>query len=406
MRYLLRSIHSNNPVIQPYRFASLVNQIPRVPESRSTYPRKVDRWPNYIPTDHSEVCFVWNGWYLTTLAQGVAIDIDTYVVTRAYASCNGVLKQLTFGGETSVTVTTGSNDVRCDPITPSDFGLTSFVGKTIWVTDCKYNPLGTAISYPYDPRNRTDEGANSIFYTDESQIVVGVNGLTKTGTTEERAGGHGPWCIGRPVSSSPVVWMARGDSITANTGDGTNNGIYGRGWFQRAIAALNIPSANFAVHGSSAVNGASDNRVSYWYPLCTDGVFAFGANDFSNNGGYITVSEMQSRATTILNQFVSAGFNRKFGMVLLPRSSSSDSFVTEANQTVLANWDVGGPPDLYSQSIVNLGFTGTLPMIGVRGVDAKRWKVNGTVSAYTSDGTHPSGLGAIALGAECAVLMA
>jgi lysophospholipase L1-like esterase len=83
---------------------------------------------------------------------------------------------------------------------------------------------------------------------------------------------------------------------------------------------------------------------------------------------------------------------------LLPRATTTDSFVTTANQTINTGWSAAGQSDLMNQwfatKLADTTINHLLSAASQRdSVDSFKWRVNGTANYITSDGTHPTATG-------------
>jgi hypothetical protein len=408
----LTSLRSHaRPSSEVLRIVSSSNQTMRAVDSVSGANTKADRWPHYLPQQTTSVAFCWNNWYLNSSSpDNVLTPPNGVTLSAATAECNGVVVPLTFAGQSSVTLQPGDNNIRCDSLTPAQFGLNSFAaGTTIW-TKTLLNLPSAGDKVLFSERNANDvSGSQSLFLdsgaTTLSDILL-TGAFTSSGTSPStRINGFAPWCIGTPANSSTPIWLARGDSITQGIGDNKSD-MFGRGWFQRACESLQSPCLNMGISGSQGNSGASDDRVAYWYRFATHGVVFYGTNDFGASGTNNSLITVQTRVQTIASAMRNHGMAHVGISKLLVRSTSSDSWASEANQTVNAGWQAGDRPDQFNTSLSGLGFDFSLPFDSIRGNDSYKWRATGPANDTTADGEHPSPNGHSLMAAEASIIMA
>jgi hypothetical protein len=399
-------------------FVSSVNQVANTVSAIAGTDGKVDRWPIYFPKAVTEIELAWNYWYMGSGNTGVLSDPSANGTFRAaYAECNGQVVQLTFGGSPTRAVTAGENNVRPQVLKPEMFGFSGAfpAGTTLW-TDTDFVHATTGQTVPSTPRNVSDtSGSQSVHYSTATVTPVNLGGIGPVtftgGTGTARTVGWQPFAIGKLANLSDV-WLARGDSITAGTGDNFAKRD-GRGWFQIACSAMGVPCCNLAVHGSGSSAGASDARLSYWYEFANNGVVFYGTNDIGQDGTG-SPTALATRVTAIRDTMKANGKITRVGVCkLLVRTFSSDNWATEEDQTMtegsssFANWwSPTGNPALYNQQVPSLGFDFVIPFDSVRGVtNPYKWRTTGAAQGYAFDTTHVSVGGAQVMAAEARPLM-
>lgn len=392
-------------------FASQLNGIHIQNLQMASLPSQAVRVPHNIPRAMTKIRFGFNAWALNPSISNVAQDNpNSLPVTEAYAECNGVQVPLTIGGSMPHAIAAGANDDSTQYLLPSDFGFVDGefpAGVTIW-TKWRTDFPNTTSYYPNcAQRDSSDQSGYQFWQFDPANTTVTMNvpgTMSATGTAVVSQNLFwAPFCIGVPVDPSLPAWIARGDSITQNAGDGTANAA-GRGWFQLACAGLNLPNGNLSLSASKGQHGAGDARVEYWYSFAKAGVVFYGTNDFSTNGVADTVASVQGKVRAIRTAMIAKGVMRTAVHKLLIEADSTDNWATEANQTVYSGWNSGDRPDQFNQAIGTLGFDVVLPGDVVRGtVDHFKWLAQGTRIA--SDHHHPTNAGHVLLANEAAPLM-
>ena len=331
-------------------------------------------------------------------------------VEKAVAEYNGVVVPITVNGSRSFVVQDGVINNLSDEFKASQFSSSAFAYnseiKVRFLIGTGFTTSKLGISQ-IDPRAT---GGTSIWYSSadctvsDIDIVGGtpvVTGATQTARNEI----INTRLIGRFTNPSSISMIARGDSITQGVGD-TSTNPQGPGWFFRMRDEFTVKPAmmNLASSGSQSVSGLTDIRLIELYKLCNVGVVAFGANDLGSAGTGSRVT-LSANCELIRSQMASAGVSSTAIMELLPRTTSTDLFATEINQTYSGDWIPGGNPDLYNQSLP-ASFDFLVPMDSMRGIDVWKTTSTGVARAFTFDGTHPSEGGSLAMAEESAVIFA
>jgi lysophospholipase L1-like esterase len=219
------------------------------------------------------------------------------------------------------------------------------------------------------------------------------------GVTDGFAFGVGPLLIlTEGVLPSVAIW---GDSIaygTGGTGQGDGNG--NTGWPAIYTHRHGAGYCKFAVP-SERMTHANPTNWARRLPIfalsnATHVISTYGTNDL-RVGLTTTLSAMQGvkQNELALYQQYRPGV-RILGAPLLPRTSSTDSWVTTTNQTGQTNFTPlgAGVREQYNDWLRGrpAGFTGCLDITGAAetAVNSGLWRVNGSANYATNDGTHPS----------------
>jgi len=389
-------------------------------ESRGRVGR-VDYWRHTLVYAAKRVVFSWNGWRISNGGSYLALP-NAVPIRTAKIVCNGIVKMVAWpsaGNAGSLTLQPGDNDIRCQVLVPSDFGLTEFPAGTVFETGTDVILDTTAQSIPVTERQRTEYAGQQTTFYDPSVTTLGnttgTGAYTLTGTAGDvRVGGMVPICLIEPVNpATAIAWLSRGDSITMNVNDGGNK----LGWFIRACRLNGVASMNMAVTATESTSGVNAPNVDYWYQFASRFILFYGTNDFGQAvSASFDYAALENRLNGIMAQMRTRSPGCKIGMPLyLPRAASTDQWVTEENQTYNTGWVSGGKPDIVNKNIIAgvdsvNGITITrdfvIPFNSIRGTDPFKWKVNGTANGFASDETHPSTGGHVAMAAEAAPLMA
>ncbi len=360
-----------------------------------------------------QACF--NAWLMPAASTGPLDDLgNDFTIVKMSLEHNGVIYPVTFnGGSRTVNIINGVNDKRCDTVT-----VATAWSKPYLVIDDEFQVKleillpTTAAAMHFSPRSTTDATGNQCWFYDGTATTL-VNDTdspgpyTSTGAAPQlRSTGYSPWFVGNYTTADTVALVAEGDSITAGTGDNQQNKS-GRAWLQRMVGLMSAkPSClNLAIHGSNAQAGTTDPRILYWYPFCTHGWIFKGTNDFATNGLNITVATMMTRIALLTSRMQSGGITKIGYCCLMVRTNSTDSYATEANQTVFSGWEeVGSRPRQYND-LLKSTYQYVVAMDSVRGIDKAKWLTNGTPFWYAFDTTHPAYMGYIAMANEALVIM-
>jgi len=373
------------------------------------------RVPYTVVMDGGNIRFDYSHHYQATAAPQGDTDPAAAITIEAAALLGGTIYRVTFGGRRSVTIDPGGK-VRSDPV-----GLDVKAGDVLNVLT--YLASGTAYG------NRTNFNNPGGRYTND---VVGGGGftagsnLTAPGSAaipDAESNLYGPTVLlGDTNSRTPVV-VGIGDSIMAGQGDSNDMGGHinvnnAGGWFQRAFAGVNpnISLAKASEKGAQFVLPANHfRRAPYITPGCW-ALEAYGRNDILD-GASVTMS-----GKAAIWQMVKRRGGRVATTTVTPETSSSDSWATAENQTVLSatreaarveinTWlRAGAPLSPTTGEVVAPGTAGAVT-IGNTGhpvaflidtadaVESSRnsgkWKFPG----YTYDGLHPLAPGHVAMAA-------
>jgi lysophospholipase L1-like esterase len=206
-----------------------------------------------------------------------------------------------------------------------------------------------------------------------------------------------PGIIGMPAYNYPAV-VIFGDSIQYGTGDArdANNsvGYVQRGLYTGGIGGNPVPSINLSKPGEKAsdiANGGGTLRLTA-LKYASDVITDYLTNDIAASNSYATcIANLQA----VWNLFKAYGV-RVTQVLIMPRTTSTDSWATAANQTPVAGFESGGVRDQVNAFIISKVADGTIagyidpnPVVEDPANHGK-WITNGTASYPTADGIHPS----------------
>lgn len=354
--------------------------------------------------DVASLVLSFRNWYIAS-NNTVVDNANTVPIQECAVQYNGVSVPVYFAGSRSTTLPIGANDFQADTLLPAQFGVPFFPrGARLWVK-LKVLQVNTAHTVPTSAK-ATSGGMQSFYYDPVATTMGSVDTLGQFGYSgavpQSRVTVMSPWALGQFVEGDPIVRVHHGDSISQAIND-TGLNLYGDGWFQRAVAqadnSLPVASMNFGVAGNSMTAAYADARIMAHYQYANRGSFMYGANDFGTTGTGTTLAVMQARVNTVIANMGkgSSRIKKIVGAYVLPRTTSTDLWATEVNQTLqAADWGAGGNTDLYNQwllSLVGTSLSGVLSFPSIRGTDPKKWRTNGSARGFNQDEVHPLAAG-------------
>lgn len=214
------------------------------------------------------------------------------------------------------------------------------------------------------------------------------------------------------IPAAPMVSVAvLGDSQADGTGDATDT-LGQIGYVLRGLEAVNgyiIPWITQTVGGWSLGNATVDKawRLRTFWPFVTHFIQQMMTNDVANAESAATIEAYMTAIWTAAKE--TAGPYGKplqvWQVLCSPRTTSTDSWATAANQTPVAGFGIGGVRDVVNAWIKTQVGNGILDGY----IDPNQywedpnnhgcWISNGTAFYGTIDGVHPSSAAHI-LGAQ------
>lgn len=274
-------------------------------------------------------------------------------------------------------------------------------------------PVGTPTTYS-GARYLSYPPANDTGTVDTAGTVPSITGATA------RTLGLPLVFLGRYTGPGHLSVIGIGDSILDGTGDPANPVpvISGYGFFNRAAVDATgqhaIAMFNLTRHGQAAsnfVNPGRQFRQARFLKFANVVVEEYGTNDLGS-GGTGTTTTILANLNKIWTAARDAGVQKIIRTKLMPRTTSTDSWATLANQTPNTGWESGGKRDTINTGLQTALADGridilldTLAVLGDP-ADTNRWLTNGTAKYTSADGTHlsPSGNALLAPALRAALL--
>lgn len=358
------------------------------------------RTRHYIGSvDVTELRIVWPGYWVDTTGEKNASSSH---IIRTNVEFNGMSIRANYNGQRDGTVTPGDPFYISDPVKASDFGLETFpAGAEIWIRAERQYAVGGL------PMFHQTTGYTTPLV--DERYVSGGAGLTtsqldNTGLVVAGSGGWTaqthvwlPLCIiGRPVApmmAVAVLGASIENGVGDNTGDGSNNG---GGYMRRAlinVSGKKIARVNLAKSGETAKLFVQSNaKRAAALPYMNHGFLGYGGNDYSTGETWADTLANLTQSWAIVK---AAGVDYVEQYALSPKTTSTDSFATVANQTPRAGYTIDGEwfgtgnATLAAAVATNPNLDGFVSLASSQ-VDATftdRWKAP---PQPTADGIHPN----------------
>ncbi|AKF13575.1 putative YapH protein [Sinorhizobium phage phiN3] len=359
--------------------------------------KQIGRNRHYIgDVDVTEIKLGFAGWFVDATGE---LNASNAVTLKAAVECNGVTVPVLFEGSNSKVINPGDALVLTDALTPSQFGLTRFTKYTqYWI---RYE-------------RECVEGGKFIYHTTSAYdnpisgegCVVGatsaVSQLLNTGALTTGSGwvAQNSWMffpvvtIGKPVSKMfalGVVGASIENGVGDNGGDGLNDG---GGWLRRSmhdVYGRKLARVSLAKSGeTSKIFVQSYAKRSAIFPYVNHAWAGHGGNDYSTGE---TASNTLTRFRTTWQILKSAGIGHVEQILLSPKTDSTDTWDTVANQTPKTGFETGGAwrdfvnntviSEVASDANIDGYYDHTAAQVDATLTD--RWVAFGTI-----DGVHPS----------------
>lgn len=366
----------------------------------STNNLQVARTRHYLGSQAtSELRLAFQDYYINATPAG-EIAGNGYTA-RFNIEYNDLSVQGTFGGERDGVIAAGDAIVISDPILPAAFGLSEFPANAqIWIRAEREYAVGAVSQF-----HRTT-AFPTITITGERYMSAAAGTASKLDLTGALVA-DGGWTaqthvwvplaiLGRPVA--PMMAVAGcGASIEMGVADDDGDGSTTSGGYLRQAcfdldgAGLKIARMNLARSSETAAHFVDNNakRLAI-LPYITHAFIGYGGGDYTAGS---TLAATLTRQATSWAHLKGQGVPFVAQVSMSPKTNSTDSWATVANQTPRTGWAIGA--EWYEANATleaaidtdaNLdGFLDLWPT-QVDGTATDKWK-----AASTSDGTHPNG---------------
>lgn len=312
---------------------------------------------------------------------------------------------VTFSGSQSVTMASTEYKILSDYIEASSLGMQSIPdGTKLWIRVEANVP--TAGSYfPHQKPTITSlvsSGARVDFYNSGATTLN--NGAHSTGLPSYTGTAVTTWpshipviTLGEYVDSvddKSLIVMGSSIDLGASDTDTMNiNAEMGDGFIARVTYRERVPMLNLAIFGgTSKTYDSNKDFFQPWFAYARFALEGVGNNDLG--AGY-TYADIHGRLVTRASDMRAAGIEKIGRLTLSPRTTSTDSWATFANQTIANNFGPGSPAETLRNWMINDSVAAGVydQIIDINSTDYPGniwyWKVNGTANYATADGTHP-----------------
>lgn len=238
-----------------------------------------------------------------------------------------------------------------------------------------------------------------VIFANGSQIVDTTNGdfsrYAASGLSDVTMGGTAPTTVdnANTFTAAAVIAYTRrqsiflmGDSLTAGSGDSVSDTTGDNGILARSVGP-SFAYINAGCPGDRAYWAAANyTKRAALASYCSHVVCALGTNDFY--AGSKTSAQTKTAVESL--KTMAAASKPFFVTTITPRTTSTDSWATTANQTAVA----GNTNRVTYNGVVRAGsISGAAGFFEIADVvesarDSGLWKVNASASWYTADGTH------------------
>lgn len=395
--------HGSN--VGPLRFAAANNAFPSqsalpVSVASATTTRAMLRDVFHIGSgDFSQLVFSFMACSLVPSSGWVA-SAGGYSIVAAAFEYNGTSTPILFSGGRTKTINSGDTDIKSDALLPASFSLSSFTRgstgfvrlmlefsspATMKIPGSSYRGSETQVLYDVTKVNVTN-GVDSTGGITYAMINGGTNGVDAVFINTYLM----PIVLGRFVAGDPPVWLLAGDSKTIGNGDPVsamkNRGMTRALYPDPTLAANCIAGCNFGCASGIAAEWAAGTPA-----------FATPYLAYANYGleAYGTNAQNAAASQAIHATFRANNFKKIVRLSLTPRTTSTDAWATDVNQTTVAGWSPGGAADLFEQAMAALVASDLtyIETSAIRGTTHWLWPVTGAANYSTADGLHESAVG-------------
>ncbi len=371
------------------------------------------RQPHIYARDMSSLILSFYSGYMT--ANGTGGLGNSYTVHEcAIEGPSGDTVRAYFRGSPSKVIYDQDVDHQTDRIDISSLNLQEgdiFYIKVILGVDAVglYFPASTYISATYTG------AAQYIKYNSADTVlsdIMTAGDFTYTGVSPANVStGFTPVVVGVNANTTQKSFIIMGDSIGIGDGDnGTGRTVpeAGKGFAQRTMAYGEnfLPSVNFSITNTKATDVGAQWLWRCYSKYVDVAITELGTNDIGSSSSPVnSLSTIENTLSNIWSANTINGVSDIIYSKVLQRSTSTDSWATEANQTVLPLWVSGEVAeqlnDWADTKVADSTITAALDYSSMNAaIDPYKWSVDGTVGYSTTDGIHPSYNGADLMAGE------
>lgn len=390
----------------PLRFASNANKYPEGFTALSGIRlRATSRMFYIVAGTHARLRLSFPSAIITPA--GFTDNTNAYTIVKCALERDvGGYVPVLFGGAAGREVAAGTTDIQSDDILPVGFSLSEFTsGDKYWVRlEVSVTTSGHQIpqGIPYFGAGGQTFPASVGWAWDvtENATISDVYGTGNislgTGVGTSVNAPIMPILLGSPVSGDVPSWLGIGDSIIAGTTDGLTSQGFG-GYFARGLTNAGftgpwIGGLNMGCSGSRPQlwnSGTNPTRGTAYWMYANRCLNNFGSNNVALGDSLAT---MQTDSQTLWTAIRAAGVAQIVQVPIIQRTTSSDGWATEVNQTYVAQFTAAGIAAQFNTwlgtQINGTAISALASAAPLQGVDVWKWVV-----LSTGDGIHPNTLG-------------
>ena len=393
-------------VSTPLRVIEVQARVPSNLRSQAASNCKADVLPIRLVNPSKDIILAWNNYYSTSSTE-TNNSVSVTIVSAALVCPNGTVIPIYFGGSRTKILAAGDWNVQCDAIYPSQASYSQFpVGNYIVRQILKVPANGNTFATVDETNTNDNVAGTQVVYYDDTLTTISSTDTTGSFTVVSGAAFNSafgvyfckPMMFGRPISDT-ASYIGLGDSIATGFGEtanGAHRNIGGVGVIQRMAYNANtnpVPMINYSISSAQITLATNNTKWRSFIPYAKYALVEYGTNDVTS----VAIGTIQTNLQTLWGILRTNGIKKIMHLKLLVRTTSTDSWITEAYQTALATWAPSPTAVRYQfeQYLTDKVADGTIDILGdmgitIKGTDQDKWKVNGAVNFYTSDGIHPN----------------
>lgn len=327
-------------------------------------------------------------------AAGTETSAPTYKI-GGHVEWDSVAYPFAFGGSQLGDVPEGAAEYVSDVLTHPEIAA----GTAGWAYIYREYPVGGShayvISVALNPAVSGETSLNGAAGTVANRIGTAGAQTASGGYSNISAAINPPFALIGEQVTKERAFVIIGASLEKNQADTWGDGANGAGGYVRR--ALNpasgkkyayISLARAAEASTQYLTGSAKREV--WYKYANTGFNGYGGNNFSFN---VAVATTIANMATIKADMAAAGIEDFIYSRMAPKTNSTDSWATIANQTIRTGASLLLPAyrSQVDAAVVSQGYRLFDTALGWEDpANPGYWLTNGAANYWTADGTHGS----------------
>lgn len=287
------------------------------------------------------------------------------------------------------------NGTTTTPVVPFGLVLTAPLGMYIPANAELTLKTGaiTAVGNTKVPGGLSQTGKlKKVASTSASSVIFSASDVGNTDGRTNTTLGFFPFMVTGIPKERHIAIAGWGDSLMEGVGDATDNANGAAGWFEHACLDLygtgqHVPFVNLSKSASTAVSLDGDKSPIRFAALdyVTHVIFGLGNNDIAAGRTLEQIKASHTEAWTHAKLYGC----RVGAVTLTPRTTSTDSWATVANQTPVSGYTTAGIRGQFNAWLVQQKALGNLDFIvDVNSVAADTTNPDVFKAGFSYDGTH------------------